>query len=241
MILKINIDTDHIRTNFAYKSALMGFYYKTMSKYYNEKFMRSFHDQTMIKYVVMSDLLGDKFKVTNKTQLNIYDNIHFYIASFYDKLVEPFMYIDHIKIGESKFNVDKIEIIRYTKLYNEFESLSLVNLTKTIYKNNKKYYQRLNVQDSEYITLLERNIKKKYSIAYGENIDFDLSVSPIRTGLFYIKDKRKNKMIPIRGWYIKLNIKSKNREQHRKLQRIITEMGIGYTNLAGFGFMKPKS
>ncbi|RMA93079.1 CRISPR-associated endoribonuclease Cas6 [Hydrogenothermus marinus] len=146
---------------------------------------------------------------------------------------ENFLKKDIVNLGKNKLFLEEIQILKKPDLKetNIIKTLSPITVYKTLTKDGKKFTQYYRPTDLEFKQLIKENIKKKYSILTGMNIDdfeFDIKLIskfrevPLKYKNFFIKG--------IEGKF-KINIDP-------VIFNAIYDSGLGAKNSQGFGMIE---
>jgi CRISPR-associated endoribonuclease Cas6 len=196
-----------------------------------------FYEKRSFKLFTFSKIYSIYYSLNLKNkQIKYKLPITIYISSAIEeisyRLGESFIRKESVILGRNRLYLEEIEIQKQPVFKEEFfiKTLSPITVHRTI-ENEKKYYKYYSPSEGEFLQLIKINLKKKYNLITGENIEefpIDIrAVKDIRKVLF------KYKGFPIEAYEGIFKIKTEP-----NIFKVIYDAGLGAKNSQGFGMIE---
>ncbi len=219
--------------DYNYNHHLQSMIYEVIEKA-DKSYADSLHEHSNPKFFVFSQLFFEKFSTT-KEGIQTYTGqlAKFFISSprkeFIMKVIEGFLKVKKVvKIGDSYWKVDNIEILKPANIIDIFDTLSPI--TVSINKDGK--IVDLSPQEESFYIQLKKNLLKKYRLFYGDEYRGDLVIS--HDFITHVKPKR----IKVKNTYhIAYHIKGLRIIASSKMLKLGYDAGLGEKNSMGFGMI----
>jgi len=221
-----------------YNQIIQGMLYRSLPRLL-AKFLHDvgfFHNNRPFKLFTFSKIFAEKFNIHNSTAY-FKPPISIYISSAIEEVSKSFaetvLQREKIILNKQPLTLKSIEIVPKPKFnqINKIRTLSPITVYKTIEKEDgKKFTQYIFPEDPEFNTLIKENIKKKYSIIKGTELeDFEFEIKPINYKVKPLKYKDYIIKAVDGGFEIKTD---------PEILEAVYDAGLGAKNSQGFGMIE---
>jgi len=195
------------------------------------------HTPSTFKFFTFSRLMveGRKFRIENGKMRLLNPNVHFFFSTLRNyigaTLVEGLLEKPEVKIGDAKFVVSGIRVLKEKEIGRKerFITLSPINVT-TVSDNGRRRIVDLYPDNTKFYENLKKNLVKKYVTYYGKgpkDDDFRLKVistKPVR--------------VQLKNTFHRASLMVFEAEGSRELLEMGYKAGFGERNSMGFGMVK---
>lgn len=241
MRIKLKITFNNLTLPINYNNIIQGFIYNNIS---DDSFRNFLHNKGFkykgrkFKLFTFSRLQGI-YKINKKQNtISFKSPVYLTVSSLVDEFVNDFgntlLNEKDLYLGKNKVFIETIQTqnkqIDKDNIRIEMSSPVVTYSTVDLHGHKKTIYHRPG--EELFDKLIHENLKKKYSIVYGEEIE---------KSSFHIVPKRTKPVITkykgfiIKGWLGELELKG-----DRELIQLAYEVGLGSKNSQGFGCFKIK-
>jgi CRISPR-associated endoribonuclease Cas6 len=221
-----------------YNQIIQGMLYRSLPRLL-AKFLHDvgfFHNNRPFKLFTFSKIFAEKFNIHNSTAY-FKPPISIYISSAIEEVSKSFaetvLQREKIILNRHPLTLKSIEIIPKPKFnqINKIRTLSPITVYKTIEKEDgKRFTQYIFPEDPEFSTLIKENIKKKYSIIKGTELeDFEFEIKPINY---------KVKPLKYKDYIIKAVDGEFEIKTYPEILEAVYDAGLGAKNSQGFGMIE---
>lgn len=206
------------------------------------------NDSKNLKLFTYSQLRFSEMKVRGNRIISTSDQLQLFISSpidlFVKHLANGLLAEGEVKIADSRFRTRTVEIMELPEFLDgesvKFLCLSPIVSSTMIEKNGKlkTYYYRHD--DPELPNTIEKNLKKKYRLVYGEEPTKDNSQFKLAFDKHYLKKRggKITKLIDFKGTKIKGIFAPFKLNAPPELMEIGYEAGFGGKGSMGFGMVE---
>ncbi|WP_202320524.1 CRISPR-associated endoribonuclease Cas6 [Archaeoglobus neptunius] len=187
------------------------------------------------KLFTFSKLFAENFKIDGE-RMWIEGSAHFFFSSpkneMCGKFVEGLLTNPEVNIGEARFYVSGIEVLREKKISGreKFVTLSPIAVSTVERQGYSRKSVDLYPSDARFYEIIRRNLVKKYVALHGiEPEDVELSIKPIA-----VKPKR----LRIKNTFHRCSEMVFVAEGSKELMEVGYKAGFGAKNSMGFGMVK---
>ena len=194
------------------------------------------HKPSTFKFFTFSKLMvpKKKFRIVGD-EMVVDGEAYFYFSTMRDYvgvcLVEGLLAKPEIKIGDAKFVVSEIKVLKEKEIdeRERFVTLSPVNVT-TVENNGRKRIVDLYPENPKFYENLKNNLVKKYTAFYGkEPDDYEVKFRVL---------KSKPKRIKLKDTFHRCVEMVFEAEGSKELLEVGYKAGFGERNSMGFGMVK---
>ncbi len=191
------------------------------------------------KLFCFSKLILAKYSV-NGDKLTVKDRMHWYISSpvgeFVYHLADGLLKKQKMNIGQGKFYIRSVEILKSPKFEGEmkFRSLSPITIHTVEVEDGERKTVSCAPHEMKFVENIKNNLLRKYFLLQGKLPD-DMSIQ-FAVDEKYLRDRGKliaYKDTLIKGYQVPFRLKCDS-----GLMEVAYDCGVGEKNSAGFGFIE---
>lgn len=195
------------------------------------------HAPLSFKFFTFSRLMVERqtFKKEGEKMRLLNPSVHFFFSTMRDRigkaLVEGLLKRPEVKIGETKFVVSEIKVMKEREVSKKemFVTLSPINVT-TVEENGRKRTVDLYPDNPKFYENLRKNLVKKYVAFYGgEPKNDELRIKVVNS---------KPVRVQLKNTFHRASLMVFKAEGSKELLEMGYKAGFGERNSMGFGMVK---